>query len=187
MTKADFNDPRSPEWIRANRQFKQLQSGDRGLFPETAEFGTEIQHLHTSSRGHGNYCLFDYRYYHLWLFPEEYIVYCDYRYYSMAHHWECSAKPVSAKWNKSKIRKVDVVIGDVSSWYWKGGTATAQQFILEFPDHRGNHNSVEWQDRSYSSSSFSFSSSFSSNSSLSSSRKLTPPTCRRSHLYQQRF
>jgi len=23
MTKADFNDPRSPEWIRANRQFKQ--------------------------------------------------------------------------------------------------------------------------------------------------------------------
>ena len=93
MTKADFNDPRSPEWIRANRQFKQLQSGDRGLFPETAEFGTEIQHLHTSSRGHGNYCLFDYRYYHLWLFPEEYIVYCDYRYYSMAHHWECSAKP----------------------------------------------------------------------------------------------
>ena len=86
--------------------------------------------------------------------------------------WRMFSQAVSAKWNKSKIRKVDAVIGDVSSWYWKGGTATAQQFILEFVDHCGNHNSVEWLDRSSSSSYFSFSSS-SSNSSLSSSRKLT--------------
>jgi len=101
--------------------------------------------------------------------------------------WRMFSQAVSAKWNKSKIRKVDVAIGDVSRWYWKGGTATAEQFILEFADHRGNHNSVEWQDRSSSSSSFSISSSSCSNSSLSSSRKLTPSTCRRSHLYQQRF
>jgi len=186
MTKADFNDPRSPEWIRANRQFKQLQSGDRGLFPGTAEYGTETAppHVITGSRK----LLF------VWLSVLPFMVISGrihrLLWLPLLQHGaslRVFSQTVSAKWNKSKIRKVDVVIGHVSSWYWKGGTATAQQFILEFPDHRGNHNSVEWQDRSYSSSSFSFSSSFSSNSSLSSSRKLTPPTCRRSHLYQQRF